>query len=182
MDWNFDDSPSQRVNPPAAAQGASDDLRPQSVGNDGLGLERITRYQVQPDGSLEQIGLPFQPRRPVTYLAHPITLNDTMRSVGVDPLTLATMVLVHKPVDKVQVDACGDKVDAYVVEATMTFTQGGQSVTSELRYGVATQYGAVLVFEEMETATAVGTIKASFGLAQLDPSPLLRDPTAESST
>ena len=177
IDWNYDDSPAQRVNPPAAAQGQSEELRPQRVGNDGLAIERITRYAVQEDGSLEPIGLPFQPSRPVTYLTHPVTMQDTMRSVGTDPVTLATMVVTHKPVDKIQVDACGEKVDAIVVEATMTFTQGPDTTTSELRYGVATQYGAVIVFEEATTTTPAATITSSFSLAQADPSPLLADPT-----
>lgn len=172
IDWNYDGSTAPLVSPPAAVQGAAEDARPFRTGNDGLGIERITRYQVQDDGSLVQIGMPFAPTRPVTFISHPITLNETYRSVGTDPESLATMVMQEKPVDKTQVDACGDKVDAYVVEATMTFTEGATTTTSSLRYGVATQYGAIIVFEDAETETASGTIKTSFSLGQLNPSQL----------
>lgn len=169
IDWNYDNSLSQRVNPPAAVQGASEDARPFRTGNDGLGIERITRYRVADDGSLEPLGLPFQPDRPVTYLSHPITLQETYRSVGVDPATHASMVMIHKPVAKTQIDACGDKVDAYVVEADMTFTDGASVVTSTLRYGVATQYGAYIVFEDAETTAGDTVAKTHFSLGQIDP-------------
>lgn len=77
-------------------------------------------------------------------------------SSGTDPGSGAQLTVTGKVDGKRQIDACGERVDAWFVDAAYRFTytddRTGQTRTLESNYdyGVATQYGAQLVFEKVD--------------------------------
>jgi hypothetical protein len=84
-------------------------------------------------------------------------------------------VLQHqaKVVKRERVDACGDVVDGWAVEATQTFSRGGQTAPPRTyRYIVAPQLGGLIISEQIHTTTAQGTTDVTLSLGQLQPSPL----------
>ncbi|HEY4410582.1 MAG TPA: hypothetical protein VGO87_11930, partial [Acidimicrobiia bacterium] len=79
-----------------------------------------------------------------------------------------------------RVDACGDVVDGWVVEATQTFSGTGQTAPPRTyRYIVATQLGGMIISEEVHTTSAQGATDVTFSLGQLKPSALPPAPPAQ---
>lgn len=108
----------------------------------------------------------------VVYIPVPFNIGVTFDSVGVDPTTLDTLQNKGSVTKKVQVDACGDLIDAYRVEATQTFTSGQKTSTQTYNYAIATSMGGVLVMEEIDGTLADGSkLQVLNNIGQVDPSP-----------
>src|SRR5207244_13199533 len=99
--------------------------------------------------------------------------------VATDPLSGSELQNHAKVVKRERVDACGDFVDGWVVEATQTFSGTAQTAPPRTyRYIVAPQLGGIIISEEIHTATAQGNTDVTFTLGQLKPSPLPPAPPA----
>lgn len=110
---------------------------------------------------------------PVLYLPLQVFPGEEYQSVGIDPRSGATLQHTATVKERVRVDACGDVVDGWMVEATQVFAGPTGSSQRQYDYIVATQLGGVLVFERTrQELSALGSIDLSIGLAQLEPSPL----------
>lgn len=109
----------------------------------------------------------------VVYIPLPFNIGVTFKSVGVDPKTFDTLQNEGKVTRKVQVDACGQVIDSYRVEATQTFTSGQKTATQAYNYEIATSMGGVLVMEEIDGTLIDGSkIVATNTIGQVDPSPV----------
>lgn len=91
----------------------------------------------------------------VQLIAFPVKDGTVTNSTGTDPSTAAQLTINGEVKGKKQVDACGDRVDAWFVDAVQNFrytTENGQTETIEtnLDYGVAPQFGGMLVFEHID--------------------------------
>ena len=76
-------------------------------------------------------------------------------SSGVDPETGAQLTIQGSVKGKKQIDACGDRVDSWFVDAVQTYRYpagNGQTETIEANYdyGIAPQYGGMIVFEHVD--------------------------------
>jgi hypothetical protein len=134
----------------------------------GLSLARVET--VDREGNVTALN--FTPA--VLYLPLPVEPGESWTSVGIDPRTGAVLQHQGKVLRRQRVDACGDVVDGWLVEATQTFTgtAGNTSASQTYRYVVATQLGGMLISEERHVASPQGNTDVTFSLGQLRPSPL----------
>jgi hypothetical protein len=86
-------------------------------------------------------------------------------SSGTDPGSGAQLTITGKVKGKKQVDACGERVDSWFTDAEQRFTytddRTGQTETLESNYdfGIATQYGGMLVYEHTDAPKDGPSIK-----------------------
>ncbi|HLF41313.1 MAG TPA: hypothetical protein VI854_07560, partial [Acidimicrobiia bacterium] len=113
--------------------------------------------------------LEFSPA--VLYLPLQIEPGEQFSSVGIDPRTGQVLQHQAKVLNRERVDACGEIVDGWAVEATQTFSGQG-TATRTYKYIVAPQLGGIIVSEEFHATTPQGTTDLVISLGQLKPSPL----------
>lgn len=116
----------------------------------------------------------FAPTTGVLYLPLPVASGEQYQSVGVDPKTGQTIVHNATVLGRERVDACGDLVDGWAVEATQSSSNGRGGPASQVsyRYRVAPQYGGMIVFEQLKYTAGTVQNDLIFHLGQLQPDPL----------
>jgi hypothetical protein len=141
----------------------------------GLSLASVTVVDREGNAAVQN----FTPA--VLYLPLPVEPGESWTSVGIDPRTGAVLQHQAQVVRRLRVDACGDVVDGWLVEATQTFTSTSGSTPAPVtyRYVVATQLGGILISEERHVTSPQGNTDVTFTLAQLRPTPLPGPPAAE---
>lgn len=128
-------------NPPAPAPAVSDAGR-------GVYLVSI----IYRDEDVEQR---FEPSNPLLLLAFPVEDGALIDSSGTDPQTGAQVRIQGQVKGKKQVDACGDRVDSWFVDAVETLryndpaTFQTETIEADYNYGVAPQFGGMLVYERV---------------------------------
>ena len=129
----------------------------------------ITKIETQ-DSSGNTVS-EFNPSTPVLILPLPVSTNEEYQSVGVDPTSGNTLVHRAHVLARERVDACGEVVDGWAVEAEQTSSDPDAPVVS-YRYLVAPQYGGLIISEKL-TYTAGGLDNEFlFRLGEVDPDPL----------
>ena|GEM_PF-2214482 len=140
-----------------------------SAGDPERGISLIRLQRVDAAGNSSEVN--FSPG--VLYLPLPIVPGEEWNAVGVDARTGSVLQHQAKVVKRERVDACGDVVDGWAVEATQTFSRGAQTAPPRTyRYIVAPQLGGLIISEQIHTTTAGGTTDVTLSLGQLQPSPL----------
>lgn len=120
------------------------------VDSGGVSLTRIERRSSEGDVTV------FSPTPTVTYLPTPVSVGPehSFSSRGVD-LTSSTQpqILEHEGFvrGRETIDACGEEIRAWIVEAKQTYRIGAEEVDRDYTYGIATQAGALFVFEDVQT-------------------------------
>jgi hypothetical protein len=127
-------------------------------GRDAAGQEDHTTFAPRP--AVQMAAFPFvqgdgvagsTPPNAVTGARQPITSSS-----GTDPSTGNRLTLDGTVDGKQQIDACGKKVDAWLVKTTESYTytnsktQQTNTLQSTYDYAIAPQYGSLLVFEHTE--------------------------------
>lgn len=123
------------------------------VDSGGVFLSRIERRRDTKDG--EEVSV-FDPTPSVTYLPTPVSVGseNSFSSRGVDLTSSAEpQVLEHEGFVKGKrtIDACGEEIRAWIVESKQTYRIGTEEVERDFTYGIATQAGALFVFEDVRT-------------------------------
>jgi hypothetical protein len=118
----------------------------------------------------------FEPVRGLLLLPLPVTPGASFSSTATDARNERVFTIEGRIVGRGRVDACGDIIDGWRVEATMTqrSLQRGEEVV-KYNYLVATQYGGVMIAESAEGQVVGDTNESysvSFQRAQLEPDPL----------
>jgi hypothetical protein len=131
----------------------------------GLALVRLDRYDSK--GSLAGS---FAPAPSILYLPLPVLVGEQWTSHGVSPATGETWQLQGTVKGRQRVDACGEVIDGWGVEGSLT--QSGGTNATTYKFVVATQLGGVLTSEFIDGTTPTGTMKVTFSVGQLDPDPL----------
>jgi hypothetical protein len=140
-----------------------------SAGDPERGISLVKLQRVDAAGNRSE--LTFSPG--VLYLPLDVVPGEEFNAVGVDPRTGSVLQHQAKVTKRDRVDACGEIVDGWVVEATQTFTGPGQTAPSRTyRYIVAPQLGGLIISEEIHTSSAQGTTDVVLSLGQLNPAPL----------
>jgi hypothetical protein len=113
----------------------------------------------------------FNPTSGLLLARLPIDPSDTFQSSAVDPRTGQTIFSDAATRGRSRIDACGDLVDGWRVETTQTRSDESGSVA--YNYLIATQYGGVLILEEIHTTAADGSkLDVTLSLGQLNPDPV----------
>ncbi len=144
-----------------------------SVGDPERGISLVKLQRVDSAGNSSE--LTFSPG--VLYLPLQIVPGEEWNAVGIDPRTGSVLQHQAKVVKRERVDACGEMVDGWAVEATQTFSGAGQTAPPRTyRYIVAPQLGGIIISEAVHATTAQGTTDVTLSLGQLQPSPLPAPP------
>jgi hypothetical protein len=131
----------------------------------GISLVRIERIDAQGNTQV----LNFTPG--VLYLPLPIEPGESFESVGIDSRTGQVLQHQAQVLRRERVDACGEIVDGWVVEATQTFS-GQSTATRSYRYIIAPQFGGLMISEQVKVTAPEGTLDVTFSLGQTKPTPL----------
>ena len=106
----------------------------------------------------------------------PVSQGETFSSVAVDTKSGNSIQLQGTVTKRNPVDACGDEVDGWQIDATRTFSGPDFSTFSgSYSYELATQLGGILIFEKFDDTNPGGTAHREFTLGQLHPSPVPED-------
>jgi hypothetical protein len=160
--------PNRGVTPPAGP------ATPPNVGTPDRGL-LLTKSEILDGGG--QVVSSFVPTPALLLLPLPVTAGEQWQSVGVDPKTGSTVVMNATVSRRQRIDACGDLVDGWQVDATQLSSSAQNAEPSAeptaYSYLVATQYGGMLIQERLRPPEQFDqTYDLSFTLGQLKPDPL----------
>lgn len=121
----------------------------------------ISRWEVRPTEGIFLVRLTherpntspatFNPSPAVLYLPLPVRIGATIKSVGIDPVSQQVLEHDGQVLPRQHVDACGDLVDSWYVDARQVNTSSRGRSGRDYNYGIATQLGGFIVFEEVET-------------------------------
>lgn len=92
----------------------------------------------------------YAPSRPLLFLPLPVRVGTSFTSQESDPGSRITVSHSGKITGRIQIDACGELISAWLVDGEQTVTQGSTVVRRNYDYAVATQFGATIVFEHVE--------------------------------
>ena len=132
----------------------------------GVAITRIETLDAQGNTVSE-----FNPSTPVLILPLPVSTNEEYQSVGVDPRNGQTLVHRAHVLARERVDACGEVVDGWAVEAEQTSSEPDAPVVT-YRYLVAPQYGGVIISEKLNYSAGGLDNEFLFRLGQVEPDPL----------
>ncbi len=132
----------------------------------GVTITRIETLDAQGNTVSE-----FNPSTPVLILPLPVSTNEEYQSVGVDPRSGQSLVHRAHVLARERVDACGEVVDGWAVEAEQTSSDPEAPVVS-YRYLVAPQYGGIIISEKLNYSAGGLDNEFLFRLGQVDPDPL----------
>jgi hypothetical protein len=133
-------------NPPAPAPGVSDTGR-------GVYLVSI-RFQ-----GVDDEGRPFEsrfdPSNPLLILPYPVVQGTEINASGTDPQTGTQVTITGEVTGKKQVDACGERVDTWLIDAVESYrfsdpdTLQTETIEADYDYGVAPQFGGMILYERV---------------------------------
>lgn len=113
--------------------------------DDGIYITRIEREQEGGGSSI------FHPTPAVLVLPLPAAIGNEIDSTGVDPTTLEVLRYTGIVPKRIRVDACGEPVDAFLVDGVQEFVSAsGEPTRRRYDIGFATALGGLIVFEHVE--------------------------------
>ena len=95
----------------------------------------------------------FRPSRPVKYLPLEegiLKAGQQWESVGIDPASGDVIRHTATVQRKTRVDACGQVVEGWLIEATQFGRFHGEQMDSKYFYNVATQFGSLFIAETVD--------------------------------
>lgn len=125
----------------------------------------LTRIESTVDG--EETAT-FAPLLPVKYLDLSegiVTPGDSWQSISLDPSSGDVLVHDATVTRANRIDACGDIVEGWEIEAEQTFN----GATRSYRYTFATQYGAMLIGETTLVTEGDRTTQTEINIADQEP-------------
>lgn len=115
----------------------------------------------------------FEPAVGLLLLPIRVRPGEDFTSTAVDPRSRQQLQITGKVMNRERVDACGEIIEGWRVHSTLTSTGGGSNFSRDYSYLVATQYGAILVDEQIDQSDgAEDELKLLFEIGQQDPDPL----------
>lgn len=133
----------------------------------GLVIKRIETI----DREGGQVSL-FQPAVGLLLLPIRVRPGEDFTSTAVDPRSRQQLQIRGQVMNRERVDACGEIIEGWRVKSTLTSTGGGANFSRDYSYLVATQYGAILLDEQIEQSGVDDELKLLFEIGQQDPDPL----------
>lgn len=146
------------------------------AGENPKGIYLLTIEQtINEKGKVREVK--FNANPPIKYMTLPgiIGAEGAFRTTSIDPTTQSSISLQGETVRRQPVDACGEMIDTWYMTATQMFTfidpDDGQTktVTTNLEYGIATQFGGMLVVEHYEVPAASPDSILDFAIGSVSP-------------
>lgn len=118
---------------------------------------------------------PFAPDHGVLLLPIPVA-SEEFASVSVDRATGKSVTVQSRVISTFRINACGEPVDGWLVEAFVSSEAHGAPVRNyRWEYHIAPQYGGMLIAEDIvyrpDTASAERTLTHAIGQVDPDPPP-----------
>lgn len=114
----------------------------------GIYLTKIERFHPDDSSSNRE----FNPSPAILLLPLPAALGNEINSVGADPVSFEVMRLEGGVTERRRVDACGEPMDTFYIEAQQTrVAADGSSSTRKFDYGIATNLGGMIIVEHIES-------------------------------
>jgi hypothetical protein len=161
--WRVKTNASGTVQPTALSVNGPNNGDPER----GLALEGITVF----DQKGNQLGTSYSFPTGVLYMPLPIRPGTQWQAAAVDPKTGETLSISAQATDHERVDACGEIVDGWRINSTLTFS-GKDNVSQTFNYIVAPQLGALVIDEKIQETTSTATYDIESNLGQTKPDPL----------
>jgi len=159
-----------QVKPDAVASRAAALSLSLAAGDPERGLAIKSIETLQADGSRAPEGAQFHPATALLVLPLPVVPGEQFSSVAVDPTTQQSAVFQAQVAARDRVDACGDFVEGWKVTGTLSSSFEPKPYPYEV--WAAPQLGAMPLLERTtRTQAGVGTLDATYTLAQLHPEP-----------
>lgn len=117
----------------------------------------------------------FNPQSGLLLLPLRVRAGEKFQSVAVDATSGQTLSLDAEVRQQERIDACGEILEGWRVNAILTSSESDAPIT--YNYIVAPQFGAVLLYEEIERQEpdGQGTAKLRFTLGQKEPSEVVAE-------
>ena len=121
---------------------------------------------------------PFEPLRPLKYLPLDegiLRAGQTFDTIGIDAGSGTVIRHQGTVVRKTRVDACGDVVEGWLVEATQTASNDqttGPVSERKYFYNIATQLGSLFIAENTTYTSGDNTASVELSIAELEPTPI----------
>lgn len=112
----------------------------------------------------------FNPQTGLLLLPLRVRVGERYESVAVDATSGQTLRLTGVVKQQERVDACGEIVEGWRVEAVVESSASDEPFL--YNYVIAPQFGGVLISEEIERKSAEGVAKLRFSVGQREPSPV----------
>ena len=106
----------------------------------------------------------FAPSPAVLIMPLDVLAPQDFTGTGTDPLSGAALTVKGTLTKRERVDACGEPVDGWAVEATTSFVNRGATTASTVHYDFATQLGGMLT--EVEVTPTGETAPTTLSLAR----------------
>lgn len=140
-------------------------------GNEPEGGVTVQKIVIQEEDGTETS---FNPTVGLLYIGLPVVPSERFTSSAVDGRSGQSIVHDATVLGRDRIDACGDLVDGWRVQATQSRTDAAGEVS--FNYLVAPQLGGLVIREEIEQTDLEGnTIQVIYTLGQLEPDPLPDD-------
>ena len=133
-------------NPPAPAPGVSDT---------GRGLYLVSIRFLGTDDQGKPFESRFDPSNPLLLMPYPVVQGTDINASGTDPQTGTQVTITGVVKGKKQVDACGDRVDTWLVDAVESYRFSDpnslqtETIEADYDYGVAPQFGGMILYERV---------------------------------
>jgi hypothetical protein len=128
-----------------------------------IGIERR-------DSAGDLLAPPFAPVPGVLILPLPVLDGEQYQGTGIDPITGDSLQIQGQLVRKVNIDACGQVLDGWLVSGTKVFA-GSAAHTESYDIVFATQFGAVPIRDHIVTQTADASFDLTYTVGQKSPTP-----------
>jgi hypothetical protein len=115
----------------------------------------------------------FEPTRPLLLLPYPVVQGFEIDSRGSDPETGSQLHITGTVKEKMQIDACGDRVDSWLVDAQETFTISDpetlqtETLEADYNYGVGPQFGGMVLYERVEAPLDGPTVQVDSRIGEV---------------
>ena len=112
----------------------------------------------------------FNPSPDILFLPLPALSGAELNTTGIDPTTQESLTHSGFIRGRQRVDACGEVIDSWQVEARQEFISlQGEDYTRKYHYSIATQLGGFIVSENIEAPEEEPTFKMNARVGQVEP-------------
>lgn len=114
----------------------------------------------------------FEANPAIKYITLPgiIGAEGAFSTTSVDPTTQAVITHEGETIQRQPVDACGEMIDSWFVDAKQTFTApDGTTYVTNMQYGIATQLGGMIVLEHFEVPSGDPDRVLDFAIGSIAP-------------
>lgn len=133
----------------------------------GVSIVRIERV----DRKGNPTGEAFEPSSPLLLFPLGVRPGETFTSAGIDPKTGQTGQVQAQVLRQERVDACGEVIEGWRTETTITFGGGDTTRTQTYNFVASTNLGGIVIAEEVKETNAQGTFDMKFSIGQTTPTP-----------